>query len=177
MSDKDKSYQPGWGEKHHHHHHHHHEYSRNNDRYSNGWAGWLKTRDRSAYYGLLVIIVAGFLYGGYWLIDMIAKEVKAMPKDDPNTEIDVDVLRIRKAEEQDAKLFADSLSQEYNLDSLKHTVQIETRPVYRPPRRENKWYITQREWKAIIKNYGIWKRMRDKDKDESEEDSEEDVNL
>lgn len=169
MSNKDQSYQPGWGEKHH-HHHHSHEYSRNNERYSNGWAGWLKTRDRSAYYGLLVIVAVGFLAGAYWLFNMIAQEIREMPKDDPTTEMDVDVLRIHKAEEQDARLFADSISQEYNLDSIKRTVQIETRPVYRPPRRENTWYITQREWKSIIKNYGIWKRMRDKEGEEDEKD-------
>ena len=101
-----------------------------------------------------------------------AAAIREIPKDDPTTEIDVDILRIRKADEQDAKLYADSLAQQYNLDSMKRQVQIETRPVYRPPRKENTWYITEREWKSIFKNYRIWKRMHKKDKDEDEEDEE-----
>ena len=86
-----------------------------------------------------------------------------MPNDDPATEMEVDVLRIHKVDEQDALLYSDSLAQTYNLDSLKRNVQIETRPVYRPPRRENEWYITRREWKEIWKTFKIWKRSKDKD--------------
>lgn len=127
-------------------------------------------RDRQAYYGLMFIIVAVLAFGAYKLYDMIADEIREMPKDDPTTEIDVDVLRIRKADEQDARLFGDSLAHRYNLDSMKRQVQIETRPVYRPPKRENTWYITQREWKSIFKNYRIWKRTREEEKQARKEE-------
>lgn len=127
-------------------------------------------RDKQAYYGLMFIIIVSLAFGGYKLFQMIATEIREMPKDDPTTEMDVDVLRIRKVAEQDAKLYADSLAQQYNLDSMQRQVQIETRPVYRPPRKENTWYITEREWKSIFKNYRIWKRMDKKDKEEDEDE-------
>ena len=165
---EEKTYQQGWGE----HHHHHHHYSGPNEK-NRRLGGSLRMRDKQAYFGLMLIIIAGLAFGGYKLFDMVATEIREMPKDDPTTEIDVDVLRIRKADEQDAKLLGDSLAQQYNLDSMKRQVQIETRPVYRPPRRENTWYITEREWKSIFKNYSIWKRMRNKDKEEDESEDEE----
>ena len=164
---EEKTYQQGWGE----HHHHHHHYSGPNEK-NRRLGGSLRMRDKQAYFGLMLIIIAGLAFVGYKLFDMVATEIREMPKDDPTTEIDVDVLRIRKADEQDAKLLGDSLAQQYNLDSMKRQVQIETRPVYRPPRRENTWYITEREWKSIFKNYSIWKRMRNKDKEEDESEDE-----
>ena len=78
-----------------------------------------------------------------------------MPFADPNEEIEVDVLRINKAEEKKALQMSDSLVQAYNMDSIKRKVQIETVPVYRPPRKENKWYITNKDWKDIWQNIKI----------------------
>ena len=163
---EEHTYQEGWGENNHHHHHHHTGPNEKNRRLG----GSLRMRDKQAYYGLMFIIIVSLAFGGYKLFQMIATEIREMPKDDPTTEMDVDVLRIRKAAEQDAKLYADSLAQQYNLDSMQRQVQIETRPVYRPPRKENTWYITEREWKSIFKNYRIWKRMRNKDKEEDEDE-------
>ena len=125
-------------------------------------------RDKQAYYGLLVVIIAVLGFGAYKLIRLAASELRAMPNDDPDMEMSVDELRIHKAEEQDAILMGDSLSQQYNLDSIKRKVQIDTRPVYRPPRKNDEWYITKKEWKSIFKNYRIWRRMRDKEEEEKE---------
>lgn len=126
-------------------------------------------RDKQAYYGLVVVLILGVCFGLYVLIGMFVREIKAMPKDDPTTERNVDALRIHKADERDALLYSDSLTQVYNLDSLKRNVQIETRPVYRPPRRENTWYITEREWKDIWKTFKIWRRNKNKGKDKDNE--------
>ena len=123
-------------------------------------------KDKQAYYGLMCLIVAILGFGAYKLVALLVSELRAMPNDDPETEMTVDELRIHKAEEEDAIQYGDSLAQEYNLDSIKRNVQISTRPVYRPPRRENTWYITKREWKAIFKNYRIWKRMKERDEKE-----------
>lgn len=90
-----------------------------------------------------------------------------MPFDNPDEEIQVDVLRINKVEEEKALLLSDSLAQAYNLDSIKRKVQIETVPVYRPPRKENKWYITKKEWKDIWQNIKI--RRLEKEQDEQRE--------
>jgi hypothetical protein len=125
-------------------------------------------RDKQAYYGLLVVIIAVLGFGAYKLIRLAAHELRAMPNDDPDMEMSVDELRIHKAEEQDAILMGDSLSQQYNLDSIKRKVQIDTRPVYRPPRKNDEWYITKKEWKSIFKNYRIWRRMKQKDEEEKE---------
>ena len=157
MADE-KTYQPGWGEKKHHHHHHH---TGPNER-NRGLGGALRMRDKQAYYGLVAVLVTGALIGLFFLIRLFVHEIKAMPNDDPTTEMEVDALRIRKVAEQDALLYSDSLTQAYNLDSLKRNVQIETRPVYRPPRKENTWYITQREWKEIWKTFQIWRKNKDK---------------
>ena len=123
-------------------------------------------RDKQAYYGLMVVIIAVLGFGAYKLIRLAASELRAMPNDDPDMEMSVDELRIHKAEEQDAILMGDSLSRQYNLDSIKRKVQIDTRPVYRPPRKNDEWYITKREWKSIIKNYRIWRRMKEKEEEE-----------
>ncbi len=131
-----------------------------------GLGGALRMRDKQAYYGLLVVIIAVLGFGAYKLIRLAASELRAMPNDDPDMEMSVDELRIHKAEEQDAILMGDSLSQQYNLDSIKRKVQIDTRPVYRPPRKNDEWYITKKEWKSIFKNYRIWRRMKQKDEEE-----------
>ena len=123
-------------------------------------------RDKQAYYGLLVVIIAVLGFGAYKLIRLAASELRAMPNDDPDMEMSVDELRIHKVEEQDAILMGDSLSQQYNLDSIKRKVQIDTRPVYRPPRKNDEWYITKKEWKSIFKNYRIWRRMREKEEED-----------
>ena len=122
-------------------------------------------RDKQAYYGLMLVLVLGLAFGAYKLVMMFVNEWRAMPHDDPATERNVDELRIRKADERDALLYSDSLTQVYQLDSLKRNVQIETRPVYRPPRKEDTWYITEREWKDIWKNIKIWRQSRAKDKE------------
>lgn len=125
-------------------------------------------RDKQAYYGLLVVIIAVLGFGAYKLIRLAASELRAMPNDDPDMEMNVDELRIHKAEEQDAILMGDSLSQQYNLDSIKRKVQIDTRPVYRPPRKNDEWYITKKEWKSIFKNYRIWRRMKQKEEEDDD---------
>ena len=123
-------------------------------------------RDKQAYYGLMVVIIAVLGFGAYKLIRLAASELRAMPNDDPDMEMSVDELRIHKAEEQDAILMGDSLSRQYNLDSIQRKVQIDTRPVYRPPKKNDEWYITKKEWKSIIKNYRIWRRMKEKEEEE-----------
>ena len=123
-------------------------------------------RDKQAYYGLMVVIIAVLGFGAYKVIRLAVHELRAMPNDDPDMEMSVDELRIHKAEEQDALIMGDSLSQQYNLDSIKRKVQIDTRPVYRPPKKNDEWYITRKEWKSIIKNYRIWRRMKEKEEEE-----------
>ena len=163
---EEKIYQPGWGEKKEKHRHHHRHGS--DSRYTNSWGGWLKMRDKQAYYGLMFVVVVGLLFGAYKVVQMFVHEFRSMPMDDPRTEMKVDELRIHKAEEQDAILLGDSLAQAYNVDSLKRNVQIETRPVYRPPKREDKWYITKREWKKIWEEFKVmrWEKKHEKMKEE-----------
>lgn len=167
---EEKTYQPDWGEKKRHRHHHH---SRSSGR-SNGRGGWMKTGDRQAYIGLMLVLIAVLGFGAYKLVKMFVDEIRAMPMDDPETEMNVDELRIHKAEEQDALLFSDSLAQATNLDSIRHNVQIETRPVYRPPKKESTWYITKREWKAIWKDYKVmrWERKHAQKEKEIQEKAE-----
>ena len=117
-------------------------------------------KDKQAYYGLMFIILAVLAFGAYKLVMMFVNEWRAMPHDDPTTEMTVDELRIHKVQEQDALLMGDSLAQAYNLDSLRRNVQIETRPVYRPPRPRNEWYITKREWKEIWQEFRIWRKNK-----------------
>ena len=167
---EEKTYQPGWGEKKKHHHHHHHQGPNEKNR---GLGGALRMKDKQAYYGLLCILIVGLGFGAFELIKMIVEEVRAMPNDDPTTEMNVDELRIHKVDEQEALLLGDSLAQAYNLDSMKRHVQIETRPVYRPPKQENKWYITKREWKKIWADYKVMRWERKQEKEKAKENSEE----
>ena len=162
MAEDGKTYQPGWGEKKRHHHHHH----TGPNEHNRGLGGALRMRDKQAYYGFVVVMVAALAFGAYKVVMLFVNEWRAMPHDDPTTEVQVDELRIHKAEEQDALLLGDSLAQEYKLDSIRRHVQIETVPVYRPPRKEDKWYITQREWQAIWKEFKRWRYERKREKGE-----------
>ena len=159
MSETPKTYQPGWGEdqkKHHHHHRHHYQGEKENNR---RWGGALRMRDKQAYYGLIAVCVVVALVGLYSLLTLIIREVKAMPMDDPKSELAVDELRIHKVAEQDALIAGDSLAQAMEMDSaMIRRVQIETRPVYRQPRKNTEWYITRREWRDIFENMKRWRK-------------------
>ena len=106
-------------------------------------------RDKQAYYGLIAVCVIVALVGLYSLMTLIIREVKAMPMDDPKSELAVDELRIHKVAEQDALIAGDSLAQ---------AMEIETRPVYRQPRKNTEWYITRREWRDIFENMKRWRK-------------------
>lgn len=177
---EEKTYQPKWEKhvdyqrkKHHHHHSGSYHSDAMSDKYTNTIGGALKMKDKWAYYGLMVILAGAVLYGAYWLTGMVAHELRQMPMDDPTTERDVDELRIRKVDEQNALQLGDSLAEVYQLDSsmIKH-VQIETQPVYRPPRKENAWYITQREWKSIWKNFKVWRWEKRREREERKQAQE-----
>ena len=107
MADDVKTYQPGWGEKKRHHHHHHHSYDAEQNR---GLGGALRMKDKQAYYGLMFVLIVVLLFGAYMLLMLFVNEWRAMPKDDPTTEMSVDELRIHKVAQQDALLVGDSLS-------------------------------------------------------------------
>ncbi len=160
---EEKTFQPNWGEKPKHHHHHHRDAEKAREdekRMQRGIGGALRMRDKQAYFGLMLVVITICLFGIYKIAMIAITELRAMPMDDPDAEVAVDVLRIHRGEEQDALLAGDSLAHAYNLDSIRQTVQIETRPVYRPPRNENEWYITSREWKDIWNNYKRWRKTR-----------------
>jgi hypothetical protein len=106
--------------------------------------------------------VVGLLFGAYKVVQMFVHEFRSMPLDDPRTEMKVDELDIRRGEKQDALIAGDSIKQAFNVDSIKR-VQTESHHVYRPPRRENTWYITQREWKDIWRNMKRWKQAQKND--------------
>ncbi len=159
MAESNGTYQPGWGDKKHHHHHHYHD-SRADER-NKGLGGALRMKDKQVYYGVMTALICVALFGIFKLGQLIVREIKALPMDTPETEMTVDELRIHKAEEQDAILYADSLAQAYNIDSMRRNVQIETTPVYRPPRKNDEWYITRREWKDLWKKWKIWKKGQD----------------
>ena len=179
MADEDiKTYQPQWEErkasKRRHRHHHHHA-SFHSDKLTNGWGGWMKMQDKQAYYGLMFIVLAVLAFGGYKLTRLVVEEIRSLPMDDPGTEVKVDELNIRKVDRQDALLLGDSLAQTYNIDSSevrRVQTEIHMHHVYRPPRRENKWYITQREWKDIWRNIQRWKQSNINDKRLDEQQSE-----
>lgn len=164
---QENTYQPKWEEhkereqrKHHHHHHHH----RTDDKYTNTWGGWMKMKDKQAYYGLMLIVIAVLAFGAYKLVMLFVHEFRSMPMDDPKTEMKVDELDIRRVEKNDALMVSDSIAQSYQLDSSSiRRVQTESHHVYRPPRRENEWYITQREWKDIWRNMKRWKQAQKND--------------
>ena len=169
---EEKSYQPGWGEKKKHHHHHHHGPDENN----RGWGGALRMKDKQAYYGLMFVIIVALGFGAYKLIGMFVAEFRAMPNDDPTTEMNVDELDIRRVEKQEALMVSDSIAKTYQFDSTTiKKVQTESHHVYRPPRKEDKWYITQREWKKIWADYKImrWERKQKKaDQRKAKEESQ-----
>lgn len=162
MEEEPKTYQPKWEEKkqeehHHHHHHHHHGYGSRPSTHTNSWGGWLKFRDKQAYYGLMLIIVVGIAFGAYKLIKEYADELKAIPKGDPSQELKVDELGVKKVDEAEALYFADSLKHKLNLDTV-YTIKGEEHNVYRPPRKNDNETIDGREWGQIKTNFRRWLR-------------------
>ena len=183
--DEEKIYQPGWEKHKEHERKRRREYDDYDFAYSesrhkhnksdqtNSWGGWMRAHDKQAYYGLMFIVICLLGYGAYLLVMEFVNEWRAMPHDDPTAEMNVDELRIHKVEEQDALLYGDSLAQAYQFDSSTiKKVQIETRSVYRPPRRENEWYITQREWKDIWRNIKRWRQGKRNDEKMKEKEKE-----
>ena len=71
---EEKTYQPHWGERRRHHHHHH---NPQGERF-NGLGGKLKMRDKQAYYGLILVIVAVLGFGAYKLVMLFVDEIRAM---------------------------------------------------------------------------------------------------
>lgn len=166
MADEPQTYQPKWDErkdKKRHHHHHHVEPNESN----RGLGGALRMKDKQAYYGLMFILGCIIAFGAFKLIMLLVDELRAMPMDDPKLEMNVDELNVRKVDKQDALLLGDSLAQSYRLDSTSiKRVQTDEHQhhVYRPPRREREWYITQREWRDIKRNMKRWKQAQKNDK-------------
>ena len=159
MAEHPKTYQPHWEEN------KKHQSSRKRRSSSSPQKEkFRRIQDKHALIGaiILVVLVVGYLL--YSVGSWVVKEVKSMPFDNPDEEIQVDVLRIHKAEEQKALQMSDSLMQSYNLDSITKKVQIETVPVYRPPRKDNKWYITKKEWKDIWENIQIRRLEKEQEK-------------
>lgn len=136
----------------------------------------MRMKDKQAYYGLMFVIIVALGFGAYKLIGMFVAEFRAMPNDDPTTEMNVDELDIRRVEKQEALMVSDSIAKTYQFDSTTiKKVQTESHHVYRPPRKEDKWYITQREWKKIWADYKImrWERKQKKaDQRKAKEESQ-----
>ena len=124
----------------------------------------------------MFVIIVALGFGAYKLIGMFVAEFRAMPNDDPTTEMNVDELDIRRVEKQEALMVSDSIAKTYQFDSTTiKKVQTESHHVYRPPRKEDKWYITQREWKKIWADYKImrWERKQKKaDQRKAKEESQ-----
>ena len=125
------------------HHHHHFDNGKSSHR-SNSLGGALKMRDKQAYYGLILVIVAVLGFGVYKLVMLFADELREMPNGDPAQELQVDELGVRKVEEAD------------KVDSIRRTVKGEEHNVYRPPRKKNNELIDEREAKDIWKNLQHW---------------------
>jgi len=176
MAEDLKTYQPKWDDHKdhkHRHHHHHHSYDYNSASHTNGWGGWMKMHDKQAYYGLLFIVLGVLAYGGYFVVKLFIEELRAMPMDDPKTEMKVDELNVRRVDKQDALLFGDSLAQTYQIDSSAiKRVDVNKHHVYRPPRKNKEWYITQREWKEIFRNLSRFKQANKNDEKLSKEEKE-----
>lgn len=178
MAEEESTYQPKW-EKHKEHdkkkhdHHHHRVQQHYDDRYTNGWGGAMKMHDKQAYYGLIFVVIAVLAFGAYKLTMLFLDEWRAMPHDDPKTEMNVDELDIRKVEKQDALLASDSIAKTYQFDSSTiHRVQTESHHVYRPPRKNKEWYITEREWQDIFKNMKRWKQAKKNDEKLKDEEKQ-----
>lgn len=137
------------------HHYHHHHVHGTNDK-NRGLGGALRMRDKQAYYGLILVIVAVLGFGAYKLVMLFADELRQIPNGDPTEELSVDALGIRKAEEADAIHFADSLAHQYNVDSIRRSVKGDEHNVYRPPRKKDNTLIDEREAKDIWRNLQHW---------------------
>ena len=163
MDNEEKTYQPRWEEKkaeqeqHHHHHHHYYEHSYNHSsRRSGGVAGWLKDKDKQAWRGFMLLVIAAVVYGGIVVGGMVKDALDMNPEGDEAAADRVDVLGIDKVVDSEKRLLGDSLKTELQMDSLVRTVTGEHHNVYRPPKKNKNDLIDGREWNSIIKNLRRW---------------------
>lgn len=165
MADQPKTYQPHWEE------HKQRDRKKRKRKHHNTPVTpkkpFLGIQDKQARYGLILLLIVFGLFAGYKVGKWIYHEIQTMPFANPNEEMQVDVLRIDKEGEKKALHMSDSLVQAFQVDSIVRKVQIETVPVYRPPKREDKWYITKKEWQDIWQNIKI--RRLEKEQDEQRE--------
>lgn len=178
---EEKIYQPKWEEhkererRRHEEDEHYYESHRpsRSSRHTNSWGGAMKLKDKQAYYGLMFIVLAALASGAFWVVMQFVHEWRAMPHDDPSTEMKVDELDIHKVDKHEALLKGDSIAKTYQFDSSTiHRVQTESHHVYRPPRKNKEWYITEREWQDIFKNLKRWKKSKKNDEQFKEVEKE-----
>jgi hypothetical protein len=166
VADQPKTYQPHWEE------HKHREQKKSRRKHHKTPTApkkpFLGIQDKQARYGLILLLSVLGGFGLYKVSLKVYQEIQTIHFTDPKEEIEVDVLRIDKVREKNALQMSDSLMRTYQMDSsMIRKVQIETVPVYRPPKREDKWYITNKEWKDIWQNIKI--RRFEKEQDEQRE--------
>lgn len=113
----------------------------------NGPSRWSWRRDKKMIIGIIVIIVGCVILAigpGRPFIQetyLLFREWLEPEPLDPGP--DVDPLKINYRLKNERELTGDSVAAALNIDTMRREIRKETVPVYRPPRKKDKWYLSE----------------------------------
>ncbi|MBR6018537.1 MAG: hypothetical protein IK073_07950 [Paludibacteraceae bacterium] len=131
----------------HHHHHHHHRQS-NNEPKRFKWK-----RDKKMIIGssLIAITCIILIFGPFRpffqeTILLIKAWVAPEPDEPP---LEYDPLKVNYKLRQERERTGDSVAASQNIDTMRREIRRQTVPVYRPPRKHDEWYLTEKDVKEL----------------------------
>ena len=132
-------------------HHHHHRHRQKG--ISNGPSFLKWQRDKKMIIGFSVVIITcivlvlGPFRPFFKEVILLCKEL-ATPE--PENSLDADPLKINYKYQQERQATGDSVAASQHIDTtMRREIRRQTVPVYRPPRKHNEWYLTEKDVKDL----------------------------
>jgi len=134
---------------HRHSHHHHHRLCG----VSNGPTRWSWRRDKKMIIGLIVMAVGCVILavgpGRSYVKEIYMLVYEWLQPEPENPGPDVDPLKTNYQLKNEREQTGDSVAAALNIDSMRREIRKETVPVYRPPRKKDKWYLSEEDVKDL----------------------------
>ncbi len=95
----------------------------------------------------LLVFILGPFRPFFKEVILLCKEL-ATPE--PENSLDADPLKINYKYQQERKATGDSVAASQHIDTtMRREIRRQTVPVYRPPRKHNEWYLTEKDVKEL----------------------------
>jgi len=132
-------------------HHHHHRYRQVGVSSGPSRLNWRRDKKIIIGFSLLivtsVVLVLGPFRPFFKELVMLCKE---MVTPEPENTLDADPLKINYKYQKERQATGDSVAAAQHLDTtMRREIRRQTVPVYRPPRKHNEWYLTEKDVKDL----------------------------